>query len=251
MSDERRFLIAPSFARLIQRERGILDRIAEGHFTPKPDRRQLVRVERGRSQLILLTQAEDGSFAEEQTEIPVLQAEALMDLAAGTVAFDRTALSLGGDVEALLDRFLIPQGVDLLTVTIASDPHVFAPLPRFGLEVTDEPAFGAMELALDGAPNVDVMEPSNAALEALLDMLEGRSLYDLRPAAASGEWESTQAAAPSATIQFGPATAATPEASSDQKTGAQTSGDTEEESYESLSIRRLARSLAPRDSDHW
>lgn len=108
MSRERRFLIAPSLARFIQRERGILDRIAEGHFRPKPNRRQLVRVERGRSHLILLTQAGDRSFAEEQTEIPLLQAEALMDLAAGTVAFDRTALSLGGDIEALLDRFLIP-----------------------------------------------------------------------------------------------------------------------------------------------
>ncbi len=172
MSNERRFLIAPSLARFIQRERGILDRIAEGHFQPKPDRRQLVRVEQGRSHLILLTQAEDGSLAEEQTEIPLLQAEALMDLAAGTVAFDRTALSLGGDAEALLDRFLIPQGVDLLTVTIAADLHGFVPLPGLGLEVTDQPAYTAIGLALSGAPRAETMEPSNVALEALLDTLE-------------------------------------------------------------------------------
>ena len=172
MSSERRFLIAPSLARFIQHERGVLDRIAEGHFQPKPDRQQLVQVEQGRCRLILLTQAEDGSLAEEQTEIPFLQAEALMDLAAGTVAFDRTALSLGAEVEGLLDRFLIPQGVDLLTVTIASDPHGFVPLPWFGLEVTDQTAYTAIGLALSGASRIETMEPSNVALEALLDTLE-------------------------------------------------------------------------------
>ena len=172
MSSERRFLIAPSLARFIRQERGILDRIAEGHFQPKRDRQQLVRVEQGRCCLILLTRVGDGSFAEEQTEIPLLQAEALMDLAAGTVAFDRTALSLGGDAEALLDRFLIPQGVDLLTVTIAADLHGFVPLPWLGLEVTDQPAYTAIGLALSGAPPVEAMEPSNVALEALLDTLE-------------------------------------------------------------------------------
>jgi hypothetical protein len=95
-----------------------------------------------------------------------------MDLAAGTIAFDRTALSLGGDTEALLNRFLIPQGVDLLTVTIAADLHGFVPLPWLGLEVTDQPAYTAIGLALSGAPRAETMEPSNVALEALLDTLE-------------------------------------------------------------------------------
>jgi hypothetical protein len=91
------------------------------------------------------------------------------------ITFDRTALSLAGAIEALLDRFITPEGLDILTVTAPRDPHGFAPLPWFGLEVTDEPAFAAAGLALGGAPRIDPMEPSDAALNALLDALEGHT----------------------------------------------------------------------------
>jgi hypothetical protein len=43
---------------------------------------------------------------------------------------------------------------------------MFAPLPWFGLEVTDEPAFRTRDLALGGAPRINTMEPSNTALNA-------------------------------------------------------------------------------------
>jgi CYTH domain-containing protein len=180
---ERRFLVAPSFARLIQRERGTAGRFVEAYFPPRPDRRQLVRVEPHRSSLVLLTQDEDGRFAEEQTEIPLHHAEALIDVAAGTVAYDRTILALAGADEASLDRFIVPSGLDLVTVTTPADSHALAPLPWFGLEVTDEPAFASMALALDGAPRVNVMEPSNGALEALLDALEDSGYDPFEPAA--------------------------------------------------------------------
>ncbi len=162
-----------------------MDRIVEAYFPPGSDRRQFVRVEHRQSRLILLTRDEDGGFTEERTEIPLHHAEALIDVAAGTVAYDRVSLALGGDIEAALDRFIVPRGLDLLTVTIASDPYGFEPLPWFGLEVTDEPAFAALGLALDGAPNIDAMEPSNAALEALLDTLDGRGDDHARPAAST------------------------------------------------------------------
>jgi hypothetical protein len=68
-----------------------------------------VRVEQGRSLLILLTQGDNGQFSEEQAEVPLSHAEALMNVAAGMIAFDRTALSLGGDSEAYLDRFISPR----------------------------------------------------------------------------------------------------------------------------------------------
>lgn len=180
MATQRHFLIAPSLARLIQRDRGTTGRIVEGHFRSRPDRRQLVRVEQGRSLLILLAQHESGQFTEEQVDVPPPHAQALLDVAAGMIVFDRTALSLGGDIEAILDRFITPEGLDILTVIIPRDPHAFAPLPWFGLEVTDEPAFAATGLALGGAPRIDPMEPSDAALNALLDALEGHTHYRLR-----------------------------------------------------------------------
>ena len=181
VATQRHFLIAPSLARLIQRDRGTAGRIAEGHFPARLDRRQLVRVEQERSVLILLAQGEDGQFTEEQVDLPQSHAEALMDVAAGIIVFDRTGLSLGGDIEAVLDRFIRPDGLNILTVTILGDPHTFAPLLWFGLEVTDEPAFAAPELALGGSPRIDGMELSDAALNALLDTLEGNTFYHLRP----------------------------------------------------------------------
>ena len=179
MVTQRHFLVAPSLARLIQRERGTTGRVVEGHFPSRPDRRQLVRVEQGHSRLILLTQGENGQFLEEQADVPRSHAEALIEAAAGMIAFERTALSLGGDIEALLDRFIMPEGLDILTVTIPTNPHAFAPLPWFGLEVTDEPAFETSDLALGGAPRIEPMEPSGAGLDALLNALDENTLYRL------------------------------------------------------------------------
>jgi CYTH domain-containing protein len=139
-----------------------------------------VRVEQSRSLLILLTQTDNGQFSEEQADVPLSHAEALMNVAAGMIAFDRTALSLGGDSEAYLDRFIMPEGLDILTVTIPANPHMFVPLSWFGLEVTDEPAFEARDLALAGAPHITTMEPSDAALNALLDALESSTHHHFR-----------------------------------------------------------------------
>ncbi len=254
MSTERRFLVASSLARLIQRERGTISRIVEAYFPPRPDRRQFVRVEQHQSRLILLTLAEDGRFLEEETAIPQHHAEALIDAAAGTVAYDRISLALSGDIEATLDRFIVPRGLDLLTVSIPSNPHAFAPLLWFGLEVTDEPAFASLGLALDGAPNVEGMEPSNAALEALLDTLEGRSLYHPRPIAPTGAGEDVKAVTAQPTIPaaiglgaFDPATVAGP--SPNHVAHEATLEIREDNSFKRMALQRLARSLTPRSND--
>jgi hypothetical protein len=117
VSTERRFLVASALARLIQWERGTADRIVEAYFPPKPDRRHFVQVEQHQSRLILLTLADEGRLTAEETVIPQRQAEALIGVAAGTVAYDRISVALGGDLEASLDRFIMPRGLDLLTVT--------------------------------------------------------------------------------------------------------------------------------------
>jgi CYTH domain-containing protein len=159
----------------IQRERGTMSRIVEGHFPSTPGYRPIVRIEQSRALLILVRQGEDERWTEEQVPIPLPQAEAMLHAVAGLITFDRTSLPVGDNVEAVLDRFIMPEGLDVLTVTIFSNPRTFAPPPWFGLEVTDEPAYEAAGLALRGALRVDAMEPSSAGLEALLDTLNGRS----------------------------------------------------------------------------
>ena len=174
MVGERRFLIASSFARLIERESRTSSRIVEGHFPPHPERFQLVRVERERAVLILAHRQEDRGVAEEIAEIPRAHAEALIDVAAGTVAFDRVVIELGGGRKALLDRFLLPRGIDVLTTT--REERAEAHLPEwFGAEVTDRPEFETASLAVNGIPSHAEVEITGKGLEALLDILQGRS----------------------------------------------------------------------------
>src|SRR5919112_424000 len=85
----RRFLIASSLARLIQREGRPATRLVEAYFPPRADRTLLVRVEHGRASLILRSSGPDGQIGEEAVEVPLSHAEALVEVANGTVAFDR------------------------------------------------------------------------------------------------------------------------------------------------------------------
>jgi CYTH domain-containing protein len=186
MPVERRFLIASSFARLIQRESPGLSRIVEGHFPAHPDRTQFVRVERERATLILVTRDEQGALAEEQAEVPRTHAEALIDVAAGTVAFDRIPVSLGGERRGLLDRFILPNGINILTTVTESEADGFEVPDWFGPEVTARPDFERSSLALQGAPHSEEIQVTNTGLEALLDTLEGRIPYRYRPRPARG-----------------------------------------------------------------
>jgi CYTH domain-containing protein len=180
MTVVRRFLIPSAFSRAIRRERGVNSRIVEGHFQPRSDRSQSVRVERDECFLVLRAKGQDGELITEQSQVPLSQAEALIDVAPGRVAFDRTEFPLGHGAEGWLDRFIVPSGLDLLTVNLTSDPRLFAPALWFGREVTDDPQFETGQLALNGPPAVDAGEISNAALEALLDWIEGKSVYSFR-----------------------------------------------------------------------
>jgi CYTH domain-containing protein len=177
MAVERQFLLASSLARLIQRERGPATRLVEAYFPVRADRTLLVRVERGRAALVLRPSAPDGQVGEEAVEVPLSHAEALVEVATGTVAFDRIALALGGGADAVLDRFILPQELDLISVTVSGDPRLFAPPPWLAPEVTGEPAFAARELAISGLPAFEEVRVSNVALETLLDTLEGRGAH--------------------------------------------------------------------------
>src|SRR3712207_3638276 len=101
MTVRRRFLLAPSFARLIQRERGGL-RHVEGFFPERRDRSSWVRLEENKGLLILMTLGPDGE-AEDQTDIPVAHAHALLEVCAGDVDYIRTALPIS-EGHALIDE---------------------------------------------------------------------------------------------------------------------------------------------------
>jgi len=83
MTVRRRFLLAPSFARLIRRERGGL-RHVEGFFPEQRERSAWVRLEEDRG-LLILTTAAPHSEVEDETDIPLAHAHALLGVCAGVV----------------------------------------------------------------------------------------------------------------------------------------------------------------------
>ncbi len=176
MPNERRFLIASSLARLIQKERGLGSRIVEGYFAPRPDRKQIVRIENGGAHLILVTTPQGGRPEEERAEVPRAHAEALLDVAQGKVAFARGTVALPGGREVALDRFMVPTRIDVLSVAFpdGEDPAGFQPPAWFGREVTGDAGFELNAIAVNGAPDVGEITVSNSALESLLDALEQR-----------------------------------------------------------------------------
>ena len=105
MTVRRRFLLTPSFGRLIRRERGGL-RHVEGFFPEQRDRSSWVRLEEDRGLLILKTVGPNDAV-EDQTEIPVGHAHALLDVCAGEVDYTQTAVPIS-EGHALVDEILQP-----------------------------------------------------------------------------------------------------------------------------------------------
>ncbi len=173
MTVRRRFLLAPSFARLIQRERGGL-RHVEGFFPEQRDRFAWVRLEENRGLLILKTFGPEGE-AEDQTDIPVGHAHALLDVCAGEVDYTRTALPIS-EGYALVDEIVRPSVLHLVTVefTSAEEAGALYPLEWFGPEVSGDTRYTNQSLALRGLAEVPEPPLSDAALNSLIDTLEGR-----------------------------------------------------------------------------
>ena len=80
----RQFIIAPSLARLIRKERGG-ERVIEGYFPDQPQRRTYVQVEETRSSLIL--EAGESAAPDEQADVPLAHAQALLALSQGQVEY--------------------------------------------------------------------------------------------------------------------------------------------------------------------
>jgi len=173
MTVHRRFLLTPSFARLIRRERGGL-RHVEGFFPEQRDRSSWVRLEEDRGLLILKTLGPDGE-AEEETEIPVGHAHALLNVCAGEVDYTRTVLSIG-ESDVLMDVIIRPRVLHLITGEFASDGEAsgFHPLEWFGPEVTADRRYTNQSIALRGLDETPEIPLSDVALNSLIDTLEGR-----------------------------------------------------------------------------
>ena len=172
MTIRRRFLLTPSFARLIRRERGGLHHV-EGFFPEQRDRSSWVRLEEEKGLLILKTAGPHGEV-EDQTEIPVGHAHALLDVCAGEVDYTRTALPIG-EGHALVDEIIRPRVLQLVTVEFTSDAEAsgFRPLEWFGPEVTADPRYTNQSIALRGLGEAPEIPLSDAALNSLTDTLEG------------------------------------------------------------------------------
>ncbi|WP_430910403.1 hypothetical protein [Methylobacterium sp. sgz302541] len=174
MSVVRRFLVAPSLVRLIRKERGNA-RITEGYFAPQAGRTSFVRVDGQSCHLVLVTTGADGTSSEERTDVPRAHGDALLDVCSGKAVYERTALSTGGR-EVLIDRYVTPAALDLVSVAFEADGEAsgFAPPLWFGREVTSEGAYDRHAIALQGAPAAGEIGLTNAALDAVLDLIEPR-----------------------------------------------------------------------------
>src|SRR5215208_6897808 len=132
---QRRFLIASSFARLTRKERGTMSHVVEGYFPAHPDRDHFVSIEPDHSFLILTSTTQE-AVAEERTEVPRSQAEALMGVCTGKVGFERTSMRLPDGREAVLDHFVVPGLLDVASVEFAEAEAstAFVPPAWFGPE---------------------------------------------------------------------------------------------------------------------
>jgi len=115
-----------------------------------------------------------GGTVEERTKIPTAQAEALLQVSEGKIGYRRSQLRIGSEVDATLDRFEQPAGLDLVVLQFAEQNEAdgFSPLPWLGPEVTSVDRFSRRSLAVAGAPIEDAVEASNRSLIALVEMLE-------------------------------------------------------------------------------
>jgi CYTH domain-containing protein len=170
---QRQFLVACAPARLIRKEQGVVGRIVEGYFPARPNRDHFVSLEPGHCYLVLAA-GREGAGHEERTEVPRTQAEALMAVCAGKVGFECTIVPLRGGKQALLQRFIAPGVLDLLSVEFEEreDANGFVPPAWFGPEVTQNAAYHRGSLARVGLPAPEEIPLSNAMLNDLLDTIE-------------------------------------------------------------------------------
>jgi CYTH domain-containing protein len=260
MRSTRQFLIAPSFARLIRRERGAA-RITEGHFPSEGGRSPHVEIDGETANLILVTLSPGQPPQEERTVVPRAHGEALLDVAPGKVQYARSRLGVNGQ-DVRIDRFVSPGALDIVSVEFENIEEAgrFRQPPWFGPEVTGQPTFQNRSIAVDGIPTVPEIDLNDAALSALIDALEGSSRQASRPnAARNGRGEERQSSVGRLAALYGeerpaptprpagpaPAPAAAPAEAQNGSRPPAEDGNTIDLEIEDDVIRELAYSLRP------
>lgn len=200
MSVTRRFLIAPSLARLIRRSQGATG-MAEAHMATAPERHVHVHIADDEAHLVLTT-AETGEA--EWFPLPASQAEALAEAAAGRVAYERSEVVVEG-ATMRIDSFTVPGPLDVVEVLLAdaAAAEAFAPPAWLGPEITHEKNCDTRSIALHSLSLATEMPISDAVVEAVLDMLDtqelrallGRARTGAEPVASEAEDRSDAAAA--------------------------------------------------------
>lgn len=172
MTVVRRFLVAPSLARLLRKERGSL-RITEGYFTPKGARQSCVHMDALQCFLVLFT-TENGSLRENRAPISTAHAESLLDNCMSHLVYDRIHVDVDLAKEFFIDHYTVPGIVDIVNVAFDSpeESNRFQAPSWFDKEVTADVAYTRSSLALQGFPPQQDITIRNAALDELLELVE-------------------------------------------------------------------------------
>jgi CYTH domain-containing protein len=170
----RRFLIAPSLARLIRRGVGA-SRVSEAHLATGPERHVHVRLTADSACLVLTADGEA-----QAVELPRVQAEALAEAAAGQIAYDRSEIALDG-AGLRIDSFVTPGPLDLAEVALADDEaaDAFQPPAWLGPEITGEKNCDNRSIALHNLSLAVEVPITDAIIEQVLDLLDQQELRAL------------------------------------------------------------------------
>ena len=169
----RRFLLASPLARLILRERAG-QHIVEGYFPEHNDRSSYVSLDRQSARLIL-TLNTSGVLVGEPVEIPLAQAEALLEVTTGGVEYLQAALMLDYAEVSIL-QFITPGPLEVIDVAFEheQDAREFQPPAWFGPEVSTVQRYHNRSLALNELTMPPEVPLTDEALNSLLDTLEAR-----------------------------------------------------------------------------
>ena len=113
MSITRVFLLASGLARLIEKERAG-QRVQQGYFPEHHDRSTHVRLSGDAGHLVLASHGAEGPV-EDAAEISRAQAEALLELTVGQIAYLSISLTVDSHT-ATVQRFLTPESLDLISM---------------------------------------------------------------------------------------------------------------------------------------
>ncbi|KAA2238121.1 hypothetical protein [Salinarimonas soli] len=174
MSVIRRFLIAPSLARLIRRSLGA-SRLTEAHMATVPGRHVHVHVEPEAAHLVLSTAQDTEWFP-----LSPSQAESLMEAAAGRVTYDRTEINIDGAL-VRIDSFVAPGPLDVAGIEFAdaAAAAAFETPIWLGHEITHEKNCDNRSIALHNLSLAVEMPISDAIVEAVLDLVDQQELRAL------------------------------------------------------------------------